>query len=263
LPAEVAFFAADGEALAPSEQARGPWSANQLHGRLAMGLLARAVESADPGRDLVCARLTVDLFRAAPLVPVTVRTEVVRESSRLQVLALTLLAGELEVARASAVRLRPGEQPPGTAYPVPAWDAPDPESVPAGPLPRRGGGTLQPGYDLRAITEFPPDVATPTRIWVKERQQLVDGEPLTPFVRAALVADLASPMTAWGDHGVRFINADVTLSLHRAPVGEWIGLESRGHLSAAGIGTGSCVLHDAAGPVGFSTVCSLAAAARR
>ena len=63
------FFRADGDDLIPAEYSASPWGA-VLHGRLIGGLTARAVEQAraqDP--DLACARLTIDMFRSAPLVP--------------------------------------------------------------------------------------------------------------------------------------------------------------------------------------------------
>jgi Thioesterase-like superfamily len=47
-----------------------------------------------------------------------------------------------------------------------------------------------------------------------------------------------------------FINADLTIHLHRAPRGEWIGLDARTLLCDSGTGLAESVLHDLHGPVG-------------
>ena len=51
----------------------------------------------------------------------------------------------------------------------------------------------------------------PRRLWMGEVRDLVEGAPLTPFVRAAIAADFASPFANAGDQGLEFINSDVTL----------------------------------------------------
>jgi len=87
---------------------------------------------------------------------------------------------------------------------------------------------------------------------------LVEGAPLTPFVRVALAADFASPFANAGDHGLGYINSDVTLYLHRLPVKEWIGFEVVNHHATDGIAIGECWLYDEKGPIGTSTVAALA-----
>jgi Thioesterase-like superfamily len=47
-----------------------------------------------------------------------------------------------------------------------------------------------------------------------------------------------------------FINADLTIHLHRPPLGEWIGLDARTLLDAGGTGMAESVLHDASGSIG-------------
>jgi hypothetical protein len=49
-----------------------------------------------------------------------------------------------------------------------------------------------------------------------------------------------------------FINADLSIHLHREPRGEWIGLDARTVLVRGGPGLAECVLHDEDGPVGRS-----------
>jgi hypothetical protein len=69
---------------------------------------------------------------------------------------------------------------------------------------------------------------------VCESRPLVEGEPLTPFTRAALAGDVTSPLTHWGTNGLQFINADYTLTLSRLPEGPFIGWQPSTHYSHGG-----------------------------
>ena len=66
------------------------------------------------------------------------------------------------------------------------------------------------------------------------------------------------PLANSSAEGLQFINADLTLSLGRPPVSEWIGLEVAGHLGHDGIAVGSCTLYDTLGAIGWSSVCAVA-----
>lgn len=82
-------------------------------------------------------------------------------------------------------------------------------------------------------------------------------------VHAAIVGEAASLVTNWGSAGVGFINADLTLTLARMPVGTDLGIETDNHLSAEGVATGSAVLYDREGPVGMCVVTAVSNAARQ
>src|SRR5436309_2348815 len=92
------------------------------------------------------------------------------------------------------------------------------------------------------------------------------GEPAFQFTRltvdlfrhAAMVADFTNPFANSGSNGLEFINADITLYLHRDPDGPWIGMETADHQSAAGIAIAECRLYDQHGPIGRSAVCAVA-----
>jgi hypothetical protein len=87
---------------------------------------------------------------------------------------------------------------------------------------------------------------------------LVDGEPLTPFTRAAMAADVTASLVNWGSEGLKFINADYTLTLSRLPEGSIIGLASQSHSTHDGVATGSATLFDQQGQIGTSVAVSLA-----
>lgn len=246
------FFTSAGDELKPQRPARGPWSDTMLHGRVLGGLMARAIEGAHPAEGFRPARLTVDLFKNTGFVPLRVTTSLVREGRRIRVVDAVVSGPDGPVARAGCVLLRTGGQPDGGGgWAHPEWDMPAPEDAPA----------PAPDCDAPLWLWSPDDVwngAHRRRAWLREVRPLVDEEPYTPFVRAALAADLASPLTHWGAGGLSFINADYSLHLARLPEGDAIGLEANGHLSADGVAAGHCVLYDAQGPFGHSNTTAIA-----
>lgn len=244
--APPAYFTRDGGRFHPAPHARSWWAPAMLHGRLIGGLLARTLEAEQGAPGLVFGRLTVDLFRSAPLEPVEVATARIRDGNRIRVAEATVTASAGLVARASAVQLRAGEQPAGRVPATPDWDAPDPRTLPPPPKP----GSVPHRWRFN-------DGDT-RRMWMREPGLLVDGEQLSPFVRAAIAADMASPLAHGGDEDLEFINADYTLYLSRPPVGEHIGLQSGGHTSADGVAVGHCTVYDRLGPVGYSVTAAVA-----
>jgi hypothetical protein len=249
------YFGVDGDRFVPAPHARSWWAPTMLHGRLLAGLLARAVERAHGREDLHVARLTVDMFRNAPLEPVQVRTTAIRDGRRIRVAEATAHGDDGPVARASAVLLRQGDQPAGHVPTTPPWDAPPPEQLPPAksrfaPLTWRFTEDNDPARHWSA--------GGARRLWMRETCGLIDGEPLSPLVRAALAADSASPLAHAGDIGLEFINADYTLYLSRLPIGDTIGLESGGHSSDRGVAVGYCTMHDTTGPIGYCMTAAIA-----
>lgn len=94
--------------------------------------------------------------------------------------------------------------------------------------------------------------------WLRLTQPLVDGEPRTPFTRAAMAADVTASLVNWSSDGLKFINADYTLTLSRLPEGSMIGLASQNHSTHNSIATGSATLLDERGVIGSSITVSLA-----
>lgn len=256
--AEEPFFARDGEGFIPSPISRGPWSATSLHARVVAGLLAAKIEGRHGGPEFMPARLTLDLWRLPDLSPAEVVTQVVRDGGRLKVIDAEYLCSGKSMARATCQLLRRTANPPGRVWSPPKWDAPAPADMPE-PAPSFG--------DMGGMWATRPIVGAfgglgPRRLWMSEVRELVGGEPLTPFVRAALAADFASPYANAGDQGLAWINSDITLYLHRLPTTEWIGFEVINHQATDGIAIAECWLHDEAGPIGSSSVVALAQRAR-
>ena len=246
------FFRREGESFVPNDICRGPWDRESLHGRVVAGLMAFDIERRwlEPG--FHPARLTVDLYRMPPFAPVQVRSEVVRDGRRIRIVDAEFTSGGVSIGRASCLLLRHGETPDGRVWSPPLWEAPDPESLPAPERTER-----EPMWDSLVIDHGFGAVAQ-KNTWLRENRELVEGEALTPFLRAAVAADFTNPFANSGDQGLQFVNADITLYLHRLPEGEWLGFQVVAHHANEGVAVGECVMYDRAGAIGRSTVCGVA-----
>jgi hypothetical protein len=255
-----AFFVADGDSFVPAPIARGPWG-QTISGNFVGGLLGHAIELAAGDPDFQPARLTVDLLRPAALAPVQVSTTVAREGRRLRLVDSMMTQSGTVVARASALFLRRGEQPADEIWTSPVTMPPLPPTP--DPLPEglkmlvwtygKNAGGQQPDFGLSGWQH-----AGPKYMWVRDIRPLVDGEPLTPFSRAAMAGDMTSSLTHYGTAGLNFINADYTLTLSRLPEGPYIGLAALTHYSHAGVATGVATMVDQFGPIGSGVATALA-----
>ena len=251
------FFVPDKDTFVPNEIAQGGWGPT-LGGQVVGGLLARAVEQKVSEDEVVPARLTVDILRRVATAPVRVHADVVRVGRRMQAIDAIMTQDDEIVARASTLYLRRSEQPPETPWTTPVTMPPIPpepaefdESVPMFITPY-GRPADQDGYG------FVWQYDGPRYAWVREIRDLVDGEAISPFVRAAMAVDVSASMTNFTTGGLGFINADYTLTLCRLPEGEYIGLAALTHASAAGIATGTAALYDERGPIGAGVTTSAA-----
>ena len=194
------------------------------------------------------------MFRLPSFAPIEVKTRLVRDGLRIKVVEADFISGGVTMARASCQLLRKTENPEGKVWSPPNWDVPLPADIPAPTDPRLG---MNGKWTTRPIAGAMGTVG-PRRLWMSEVRDLVEGAPLTPFVRVAVAADFASPFANAGDQGLGYINSDVTLYLHRLPVTQWIGFEVVNHHATDGIAIGECWLYDEQGPIGTSTVAALA-----
>ena len=203
------------------------------------------------------ARLTVELLRPVPLVPLSVATRCGRPGKRVQLVEATLRAGEVEVARATALRIRradlrlPAELPPD----------PVPPAAPAAGIasvPPWGDDLVRPSFHTDAVDHrFVAGTFAhpgPAIDWIRLRVPLVAGETTSPLARVAAAADFGNGIS-WvlsRLDGWVFINPDLTIYLHRMPVGEWVCLEASTSVDATGLGVAESRLWDERGPIGRS-----------
>jgi Acyl-CoA thioesterase C-terminal domain/Acyl-CoA thioesterase N-terminal domain len=223
-----------------------------MHGGPVCGALARAIEECESPVPMRVARMTVEMTRAVPLVPLSVRAEVTRAGRRVQQIDARIEMGGRVLARATALRLRIGEVGSETAIPLPD---PVPERAPD-PAPDPQAQAFTPGLlagFLRAV-DFQrarvPRHGKSGLAWTRLRVPLVEGEIATPFVRLATLCDFASGAgNALDFRRSTSINPDLSLHVLREPRGEWIGLEARTGVEADGIGQSHAVLFDERGAI--------------
>ena len=248
------FFRRDGDRYQPTPMSRGPWSPTSLHGRVIAGLLAHLIEQRHGEPDLTPARFTIDMYRLPDLSAAEVTVTPVREGRRIKVIDAEYIVGGVSMARATCQLLRQTENPDGKVWTPPNWDAPKPADISPPENHRNGMGGMWATLPISGGFE----TVGQKRLWMSEERDCVEGEALTPFVRAALAADFASPFANSGDAGLSWINSDITLYLHRLPATAWIGFEVKNHGATKGVAIGECWLYDEQGPIGTSTVAALA-----
>jgi len=251
-----ASFERDGDLLVPRDFTRSGWSPGALNGRYLAGLVAWGAERhGDP--DLQPARLTVDMFRPGTMAPTRVDTRVVRDGRRIRVVDSSVVAGGVEICRGTTVFLRRSHEPRGETWFPPEWSVPDPDAIE--PMDRRRPGQAEWGmpWESRGITEW-GQVTERRQVWVRETRPFVDGEDVSPFMRAALAADMANGQTNASPLGLAYINADLTMTLARLPEGEWLGLDGRSRAAADGVSAASVDLYDTKGRIGQVTLIGVA-----
>lgn len=208
----------------PTPYARGPWNPDLLHGGAVGAPVAELLQDT-LGPSYQPARLTVDLLRPVPMAPLAAETTALRTGARLGAATCTLTASGKAVAAASLIGIRPqalSDEPPSPGQPAPddpgraenLWDlSEDTEAfIGGGMLFRflRNGGTLAGGV-----------------VWLRLHRPVLPDRAASPLARVAAAADVPSAVAAID--GVRypdvgFINADISVHLHRPPQGEWYAL---------------------------------------
>src|SRR4051794_3599892 len=174
-----ALFTLEGPGVwRPTDAARGPWSPDALHGGPVAALLAHA---ALPLLDeLMPARLTVEIVRPVPVAPLTVHATLERPGRRVRGVALSMVAGETEVATASLVAIRNA--------PIPAPEQPESPPPPGPATGRPLTGTSAGTYEALINTGVEHSFVTgtmdepgPATDWIRLRLPLVEGEPVHAF----------------------------------------------------------------------------------
>lgn len=252
-----ALYQRQGNLFTPTEAAGSPWHPGLLHGGSVSGLLGFvAREWLDSAPGFFVNRLTIDLLRPVPKAPLRVAVEPVRDGRRLKLVDIRIHAGEQLVCRASALAQRQGK------VVLPDY-APRPDAPPVGPH-QLDASSVQEKLDARGVN-LPPGLHSRVELrevtpwnqtgkgtsWVRIPVTIVEGVPLSPLTRAALVSDLGNGAgQLYLGNGVGSINADITLSLFRYPVSEWICFQSEAQMPETGIGVVHTRLYDEESAIG-------------
>ncbi|MDA3624105.1 thioesterase family protein [Saccharopolyspora sp. WRP15-2] len=259
----TAFFQAEGapgsEILHPQSRARAQWGGGgQLRGMAVSGALARVAEQAahqpDSTGNLRPARWTLDLFRPASVAPCSVAATVVRRGRRICLVDSVLHQQDRIVARGSALFLAAGGPARGKVW--------CPDTSPSAPPPALHPSTAEPRLyysdDIGWTGSPQPHQNSSRKMTWHFPSPVVEGEQPTPFQQAAMVADVVNIVTNWGDAGLEFINADVTLALARLPeTSQEMGLACEQRIEEDGVAVGNATVFDRRGILGMTSVSAL------
>jgi hypothetical protein len=96
----------------------------------------------------------------------------------------------------------------------------------------------------------------PAAIWFRADRPIVEGAATSQAMKTVLAADCSNGVSSVLDFTKwSFINADLTVTLARQPVGDWILLNSEMTLGADGAGIAVSRLGDAQGYFGRAIQC--------
>ena len=255
MPTPESFFTVDGaggdaERFVPTTHARGPWHPDHCHAGPPTGLLARAAERLVPGKRLT--RLTVSLIRPIPHAGFSVRAEPVREGRTVALVAARIEGDDGRVAATAEALLmtRQGAR----EVPTHADSLGSPEEAASGGFPIAETLHGLPAFNGRGVeTRYPAGQGRepgPTGAWLRT-VPLLPHETPSPFQRVCPLADCGNAFGRNAEPGhTSFANADLTVLLHRDPVGEWLGTRAVGYWEPDGIGMADALLFDREGAVG-------------
>lgn len=246
-----AFFTTEDHTwFKPTQHTRGPWDVNSCHAGPPTGLIARAMEQLIPDKRLI--RLSVDLLRPIPFQGFTIETSTIRNGRSVATSTASLLNEDGKIM-VSASGLHIINQTPQQAYATHSASFGSAEDAQPGPFPIQ---TLhdQPAFDGDGVQIRYPQGQDknpgPTTVWMKT-VPLLEDEVTSPFQRICPLADCGN---AFGRNAnpseVSFVNPDLTIVLHRDPVGEWLGSQSVGYWEPTGQGLADALLFDEQGVVG-------------
>jgi hypothetical protein len=249
-----AIYRVDGNRVVVSPDAAGPWDPRMQHGSAPAALVVFAAEAIPTVVPMRVARVTIDLMRPVPLRELTLETEVKRQGRKIQLCAVRLCADGVVVVAATVLKIKREAQalPPDiadlpVALPGPEASRPEPADFSTSPFVK--------GVSLRAARgRF--GVPGPGAIWYRVDRPLIEAADISQAMRAVVAADFCNGTSAALDFRQwTFINADLTVSFAREPVGEWILLDAESWIGRDGAGLAMARLADCHGYFGRAVQC--------
>lgn len=245
-----AFFEPDGDGYRATALTRGPWEENAQHAGPPAALVAETLAAVDGGDEKRIARVSYDVLRPVPIGHVEITTEVLRPGRRVDLVAARLSVDGSLCLTARAWRHRTGP------VDVPAIARSEP--APEGPDSGRDGPFFDTPWDVGYHTAIEWRLIEggfvepgPCTVWFRPRVPLVAGRDLSPIGRVLIFADSGNGASAVLDpREALFINTELTVHLHRAPEGEWVGMRARTTIAEDGVGVAATTLYDLGGAIG-------------
>jgi hypothetical protein len=247
MPADALFTPVDDGLWLATDRARGPWSQDALHGGPTAALLTRAIEPLLA--PLPLARITFELLRPVPVAPLAVTSRLLRDGRKVRLAEAQLEHDGTLLASATALGIRNVD----LAVPEQSSDRPSPPDTGRDAKPRMlHDGFHNIGVEHRFVHGMIGEPG-PAVDWIRLRVPVIAGESPTPAQRAVAAADFGNGISSLATFDeLLFINPDLTVHLHRQPVGEWICLDAQTRLDPSGVGLATSRLFDEDGPIGHA-----------
>lgn len=242
------IYRLDGHHVITTPHAAGPWNATMQHGSAPSALVTYLAEQMPTVSPMRIVRVTIDLLRPVPVAPLTFETEILREGRKIQLCGIRLLANGVVVARASVLKIRIEPQPLPAEIADPPLELPGPEQ--GQPLGRRANNAFMSGLST-CVVRGGLMKSGPGAIWYRLDRAMIEGAVTSQVMRAVVAADFSNGTSgALSFNDWTFLNADLTVSLSRPPVGDWILLDSESWIGPDGAGLAASKLADINGYFG-------------
>jgi acyl-coenzyme A thioesterase PaaI-like protein len=244
-----AIYRVDGNRVVTSPNAAGPWDPGMQHGSAPAALAVWAAEAIPTREPMQIARVTIDLMRPVPVAPLTLATEVLREGRKIQLCAVRLYADGVLTVGATVLKIKTQVLTLPSDVADPPLELPGPDQSRMDPA-NFSNSPFVTGISLRAARgRF--GVPGPGAIWYRVDRALVEGSAISQAMRAVVASDFCNGTSAALDFRLwTFLNADLTVSLAREPVGEWILVDAESWIGPDGAGLAIARLADSRGYFG-------------
>ncbi len=255
------MYVPDGDGFVGTMLTQGGWDANAANGGTVLALIGQCLDEVPTLVPMTVSRFTADIHRPVPLGQrLHVRSTVLREGRKIQIVEMRLLVGDVEHVRVNALRLRDGSVSDGLltstsdARPADALVPPE-ESVDIRSLAPHMPGFLGAVDMRRAKTARSDSIG----VWFRLTAAVVAGSPNSPTAQMAAAFDFAN-LVGMAQHptSVTMINPDLNAHVLRVPTGEWIAITGETRFNASlGRGVSSATFSDADGVFGFGSISQL------
>ena len=229
-----AVYRLDGTRVETSALASGPWGPMQ-HGSAPASLIAHIADTMPAAQPMRVARLTIDMMRPVPIAPLEIKTDVIRDGRKIRLVRIDLFADSVLVVSGSVLQIRraPTE--------LPAEIKDEPVTLPGPEAGRIAQGKLTENPFLTqlaiSVVKGAFNRPGPAAVWFKVERPLIEGLPTSRLMSAAVAADFCNGASTVVDYRTwTFINGDLTISLARDPVDDWILLDAETWLGPDGAG---------------------------
>lgn len=234
-----AFFTREGERFVPTGLGPSFWDASKQGGAPICGLVAQILGDLPAPVPMLPTRLTLDIYGAVPMAPMTMRTRVLRDGKRLQLAELELDIEGSTYVRATLLRVRSE----GSEDHLEPLTRPFPEGVQGlrrvvGESIRIAGSDTEPG---------------PGALWMRVIRPMIAGEPMNPLAAIAAAADWGTTVSppaslkSW-----TYANLDVSIHLSRLPRSDWMLLDGTSEVAGNGTGVVTMRMGDREGMFGIA-----------